>query len=140
MGSKRRRATSPSSSVSGGDFEDSQTTSIPSTSRKRRRTTNIPTVDPVSSLSSVMAPLFLLSLQMLLVVVCHSLSFIPHRLLCVTSCTTLSETIRTIRAGCCVNSSSEHQREGQSHINLINQNSVMDNPGHASRQEPAGLL
>lgn len=49
MGSKRRRATSPSSSVSGGDFEDSQTTSIPSTSRKRRRTTNIPTVDPVSS-------------------------------------------------------------------------------------------
>uniref|UniRef100_A0A8C1X8C5 Protein polybromo-1 n=1 Tax=Cyprinus carpio TaxID=7962 RepID=A0A8C1X8C5_CYPCA len=48
MGSKRRRATSPSSSVSGGDFEDSQTTSIPSTSRKRRRTTNIPTVDPIA--------------------------------------------------------------------------------------------
>uniref|UniRef100_A0A672MWA8 Polybromo 1 n=1 Tax=Sinocyclocheilus grahami TaxID=75366 RepID=A0A672MWA8_SINGR len=48
MGSKRRRATSPSSSVSGGDFEDSQTTSIPSTSRKRRRTPNIPTVDPIA--------------------------------------------------------------------------------------------
>ncbi|XP_065097827.1 protein polybromo-1 isoform X2 [Paramisgurnus dabryanus] len=48
MGSKRRRATSPSSSVSGGDFEDSQSTSIPSTSRKRRRITNIPTVDPIA--------------------------------------------------------------------------------------------
>ncbi|XP_051966923.1 protein polybromo-1 isoform X1 [Xyrauchen texanus] len=48
MGSKRRRATSPSSSVSGGEFEDSQSASIPSTSRKRRRTTNIPTVDPIA--------------------------------------------------------------------------------------------
>ncbi|XP_051957318.1 protein polybromo-1-like isoform X2 [Xyrauchen texanus] len=48
MGSKRWRATSPSSSVSGGDFEDSQSTSIPSTSRKRRRTTYIPTVDPIA--------------------------------------------------------------------------------------------
>ncbi|XP_072522268.1 protein polybromo-1 isoform X2 [Salminus brasiliensis] len=48
MGSKRRRATSPSSSVSGGDFEDSQPASMPSTSRKRRRITNIPTVDPIA--------------------------------------------------------------------------------------------
>ncbi|XP_030632413.1 LOW QUALITY PROTEIN: protein polybromo-1 [Chanos chanos] len=48
MGSKRRRATSPSSSVSGGDFEDSQTPPVPSTSRKRRRTANIPTVDPIA--------------------------------------------------------------------------------------------
>ncbi|XP_042563727.1 protein polybromo-1 isoform X2 [Clupea harengus] len=48
MGSKRRRATSPSSSVSGGDFDDGQTTSMPSTSRKRRRTSNIPTVDPIA--------------------------------------------------------------------------------------------
>lgn len=49
MGSKRRRATSPSSSVSGGDFEDSQPAPTSSSSRKRRRTANIPTVDPVSS-------------------------------------------------------------------------------------------
>uniref|UniRef100_A0A3B4C7W0 Protein polybromo-1 n=1 Tax=Pygocentrus nattereri TaxID=42514 RepID=A0A3B4C7W0_PYGNA len=48
MGSKRRRATSPSSSVSGGDFEDSQPASMPSTSRKRRRIANIPTVDPIA--------------------------------------------------------------------------------------------
>ncbi|XP_076845380.1 protein polybromo-1 isoform X2 [Brachyhypopomus gauderio] len=47
MGSKRRRATSPSSSLS-GDFEDSQPASLPSTSRKRRRTANIPTVDPIA--------------------------------------------------------------------------------------------
>ncbi|XP_060766963.1 protein polybromo-1 isoform X5 [Neoarius graeffei] len=48
MGSKRRRATSPSSSVSGGDFEDSQPAPTSSSSRKRRRTANIPTVDPIA--------------------------------------------------------------------------------------------
>ncbi|KAM9443718.1 protein polybromo-1 isoform 2-T3 [Clarias gariepinus] len=48
MGSKRRRATSPSSSVSGGDFEDSQSAPTASSSRKRRRTANIPTVDPIA--------------------------------------------------------------------------------------------
>lgn len=48
MALKRRRATSPSSSVSGGDFDDSQTSSLVSSiGRKRRRTSNIPTVDPV---------------------------------------------------------------------------------------------
>lgn len=48
MALKRRRATSPSSSVSGGDFDDSQASSlVPSFGRKRRRTSNIPTVDPV---------------------------------------------------------------------------------------------
>uniref|UniRef100_A0AAY4E4V6 Protein polybromo-1 n=1 Tax=Denticeps clupeoides TaxID=299321 RepID=A0AAY4E4V6_9TELE len=53
MGSKRRRATSPSSSVSGGDFEDVQTPAMPSTSRKRRRISNIPTVDPVRQIHVV---------------------------------------------------------------------------------------
>ncbi|XP_046730498.1 protein polybromo-1 isoform X3 [Silurus meridionalis] len=48
MGSKRRRATSPSSSVSGGDFEDSQPAPTSSSGRKRRRTANIPTVDPIA--------------------------------------------------------------------------------------------
>ncbi|KAL2090722.1 hypothetical protein ACEWY4_012985 [Coilia grayii] len=48
MGSKRRRATSPSSSVSGGDFDDGQSIPMPSTSRKRRRISNIPTVDPIA--------------------------------------------------------------------------------------------
>uniref|UniRef100_H2SQN8 Protein polybromo-1 n=1 Tax=Takifugu rubripes TaxID=31033 RepID=H2SQN8_TAKRU len=48
MALKRRRATSPSSSVSGGDFEDSQTSSLSSTGRKRRRISNIPTVDPIA--------------------------------------------------------------------------------------------
>lgn len=53
MGSKRRRATSPSSSVSGGDFDDGQpSSSASSVGRKRRRTSNIPTVDPVSSVNS----------------------------------------------------------------------------------------
>ncbi|KAG7267016.1 hypothetical protein CRUP_028263 [Coryphaenoides rupestris] len=47
MSSKRRRATSPSSSVSGGgDLEDASPT--PGSGRKRRRTANIPTVDPIS--------------------------------------------------------------------------------------------
>ncbi|KAF7670169.1 hypothetical protein LDENG_00068220 [Lucifuga dentata] len=49
MALKRRRATSPSSSVSGGDFDDSQPSSlISSIGRKRRRTSNIPTVDPIA--------------------------------------------------------------------------------------------
>lgn len=49
MALKRRRATSPSSSVSGGDFDDNQTpASVSSVGRKRRRTSNIPTVDPVN--------------------------------------------------------------------------------------------
>ncbi|XP_036286805.1 protein polybromo-1 isoform X15 [Pipistrellus kuhlii] len=48
MGSKRRRATSPSSSVS-GDFEDSHhSVSTPGPSRKRRRLSNLPTVDPIA--------------------------------------------------------------------------------------------
>ncbi|XP_061114170.1 polybromo 1, like isoform X3 [Conger conger] len=47
MGSKRRRATSPSSSVSGGDFDDGLT-STPLNSRKRRRASSIPTVDPIA--------------------------------------------------------------------------------------------
>ena len=53
MGSKRRRATSPSSSVSGGDFEDGLT-STPLTSRKRRRASSVPTVDPVSGFVDVL--------------------------------------------------------------------------------------
>uniref|UniRef100_A0A8K9XLB9 Polybromo 1 n=1 Tax=Oncorhynchus mykiss TaxID=8022 RepID=A0A8K9XLB9_ONCMY len=49
MGSKRRRTTSPSSSVSGGDFDDGQpSSSASSVGRKRRRTSNIPTVDPIA--------------------------------------------------------------------------------------------
>ncbi|XP_078139495.1 protein polybromo-1-like isoform X3 [Centroberyx gerrardi] len=49
MALKRRRATSPSSSVSGGDFDDSQPSSLVSAiGRKRRRTSNIPTVDPIA--------------------------------------------------------------------------------------------
>ncbi|XP_059572058.1 protein polybromo-1 isoform X14 [Alligator mississippiensis] len=49
MGSKRRRATSPSSSVSGGDFDDGHhSTNTPGPSRKRRRLSNLPTVDPIA--------------------------------------------------------------------------------------------
>ncbi|RMC00017.1 hypothetical protein DUI87_23426 [Hirundo rustica rustica] len=49
MGSKRRRATSPSSSVSGGDFDDAHhSTNTPGPSRKRRRLSNLPTVDPIA--------------------------------------------------------------------------------------------
>ncbi|XP_044307586.1 protein polybromo-1 isoform X17 [Varanus komodoensis] len=49
MGSKRRRATSPSSSASGGDFDDGHhATNTPGPSRKRRRLSNLPTVDPIA--------------------------------------------------------------------------------------------
>ncbi|XP_034022488.1 protein polybromo-1-like isoform X1 [Thalassophryne amazonica] len=49
MAFKRRRATSPCSSVSGGDFDDSQSSLlVSSVGRKRRRTSNIPTVDPIA--------------------------------------------------------------------------------------------
>nr|XP_020652344.1 protein polybromo-1 isoform X5 [Pogona vitticeps] len=49
MGSKRRRATSPSSSASGGDFDDGHhSTNTPGPSRKRRRLSNLPTVDPIA--------------------------------------------------------------------------------------------
>ncbi|KAM6981029.1 protein polybromo-1-like [Aplochiton taeniatus] len=49
MASKRRRASSPSGSLSGGDFEDGQpSASLCSVGRKRRRTSNIPTVDPIA--------------------------------------------------------------------------------------------
>ncbi|KAK7916700.1 hypothetical protein WMY93_012461 [Mugilogobius chulae] len=49
MALKRRRATSPTSSMSGGDFEDSQTSSsLSSFGRKRRRTSNLPSVDPIA--------------------------------------------------------------------------------------------
>uniref|UniRef100_A0A8C8LSH2 Protein polybromo-1 n=1 Tax=Oncorhynchus tshawytscha TaxID=74940 RepID=A0A8C8LSH2_ONCTS len=47
MSSKRRRATSPSSSVSGGDFDDASS-STPGSGRKRRRPSNVPTVDPIT--------------------------------------------------------------------------------------------
>ncbi|CAH7238973.1 Pbrm1 [Phodopus roborovskii] len=48
MGSKRRRATSPSSSVS-GDFDDGHhSVPTPGPSRKRRRLSNLPTVDPIA--------------------------------------------------------------------------------------------
>ncbi|KAL4655206.1 protein polybromo-1-like isoform X2 [Arapaima gigas] len=48
MGSKRRRTTSPSSSISGGDFDDSQTSTCLGSGRKRRRSSGIPTVDPIA--------------------------------------------------------------------------------------------
>ncbi|KAM6468210.1 protein polybromo-1 isoform 15-T16 [Liasis olivaceus] len=49
MSSKRRRATSPSSSASGGDFDDGHhSTNTPGPSRKRRRLSNLPTVDPIA--------------------------------------------------------------------------------------------
>uniref|UniRef100_A0A8C6VBL8 Polybromo 1 n=1 Tax=Naja naja TaxID=35670 RepID=A0A8C6VBL8_NAJNA len=48
MSSKRRRATSPSSSAS-GDFDDGHhSTNTPGPSRKRRRLSNLPTVDPIA--------------------------------------------------------------------------------------------
>uniref|UniRef100_A0A673YIP4 Protein polybromo-1 n=1 Tax=Salmo trutta TaxID=8032 RepID=A0A673YIP4_SALTR len=48
MSSKRRRAISPSSSsVSGGDFDDASS-STPGSGRKRRRPSNVPTVDPIA--------------------------------------------------------------------------------------------
>lgn len=58
MGSKRRRATSPSSSVS-GDFDDGHhSVPTPGPSRKRRRLSNLPTVDPVSTKALWCLPAF----------------------------------------------------------------------------------
>lgn len=49
MGSKRRRATSPSSSASGGDFDDGHlSNSAPGPSRKKKRLSNLPSVDPIA--------------------------------------------------------------------------------------------
>ncbi|XP_056606177.1 polybromo 1, like isoform X1 [Triplophysa dalaica] len=47
MGSKRRRATSPSSSASGGDFDDA-TSSTPVSGWKRRRASTAPSVDQIA--------------------------------------------------------------------------------------------
>ncbi|XP_028970112.1 polybromo 1, like isoform X3 [Esox lucius] len=47
MSLKRRRATSPSSSASGGDFDDAASSTLGS-GRKRRRASNVPTVDPIA--------------------------------------------------------------------------------------------
>ncbi|XP_064422186.1 protein polybromo-1 isoform X1 [Latimeria chalumnae] len=48
MGSKRRRATSPSSSVSGGDYDEAlHSANTLGSNRKRKRISNITTVDPV---------------------------------------------------------------------------------------------
>ncbi|XP_030231386.1 protein polybromo-1 isoform X1 [Gadus morhua] len=49
MALKKKRTSSPSSSVSGGDFEDSQPSLLVSSAgRKRRRISSIPTVDPIA--------------------------------------------------------------------------------------------
>ncbi|XP_067854703.1 protein polybromo-1 isoform X6 [Heptranchias perlo] len=50
MGSKRKRATSPSSSISGGDCDDGHPVSgsTSGSSRKRRKISNVPTVDPIA--------------------------------------------------------------------------------------------
>ncbi|XP_032893187.1 protein polybromo-1 isoform X3 [Amblyraja radiata] len=50
MGSKRKRATSPSSSISGGDCDDGHhvSGSNAGSSRKRRKVANVPTVDPIA--------------------------------------------------------------------------------------------
>ncbi|XP_051874243.1 protein polybromo-1 isoform X8 [Pristis pectinata] len=50
MGSKRKRATSPSSSISGGDCDDGHPVSGSNagSSRKRRKASNVPTVDPIA--------------------------------------------------------------------------------------------
>ncbi|XP_029006635.1 protein polybromo-1-like isoform X2 [Betta splendens] len=46
--SKRRRATSPSSSVSGGGDLDDTSSSTPGSGRKRRKTSNLPSVDLIA--------------------------------------------------------------------------------------------
>lgn len=48
MSAKRRRATSPSSSVSGGGDLDDASCSTPGSGRKRRRVSNVPPVDTIA--------------------------------------------------------------------------------------------
>lgn len=121
MALKRRRATSPSSSVSGGDFDDNHTSSsMSSVGRKRRRTSNIPTVDPV--ILSVHLTIFhccgeFYLLQSLDCLTLYSLSIIVESFPCrsqfVMSSTTQSEITRTTREGCCASCSSEPPNEGE---------------------------
>lgn len=106
MALKRKRASSPSSSVSGGDFEDSQTSMASAPGRKRRRTSNIPTVDPVT-LIELGGSGWSHRRR------CLERFPLVCRLLSAMNCTTQSETIKTTRAGCCVSSSSELRRGGE---------------------------
>lgn len=125
MALKRRRATSPSSSVSGGDFEESQTSSS-STGRKRRRISNIPTVDPVKFCLEVCRkgdcfwPFF-------------SVSSLPSRSPCATSSTTRSETTKMSRDGCCASCSSGRPREGERKV------SESSGRGWAGRRSKSGV-
>lgn len=58
VSTKRRRATSPSSSVSGGGDLDDVSSSAPASGRKRKRISNVPPVDTVSVFVAVFVPLF----------------------------------------------------------------------------------
>lgn len=121
MALKRRRATSPSSSVSGGDFDDNHTSSsMSSVGRKRRRTSNIPTVDPV--ILSVHLTIFHCCVEFYLLqsrdcLTLYSLSVILQSFTCrsqfVMSSTTQSEITRMTREGCCASCSSEPPNEGE---------------------------
>ena len=124
MSTKRRRATSPSSSVSGGgDLDDASST--PGSGRKRRRTSNIPTVDPVHEPHIFSGPRqcygFRHLVEFIVVLTCWVTNFIcliitcpksPPRFLYATSCLTPSGTTRMTKEGSFVNSSSGFQREG----------------------------
>lgn len=68
MALKRRRTTSPSGSVSGGNFDDSQTLLVSLIWRKRRRTSNVPTVDSVILQISATVSLFELLLDEVIIV------------------------------------------------------------------------
>lgn len=56
LSTKRRRATSPSSSVSGGGDLDDVSSSAPASGRKRKRISNVPPVDTVSVFVALFMP------------------------------------------------------------------------------------
>lgn len=112
MGSKRRRATSPSSSASGGDFDDATSSTPVSGWKRRRASSTAPSVDQVSAWGSNYLLWHTVQITTLILSV-FLLCFI-FRLLCAMNCTTLSEITKTIKADRSASSLFVYQRGGTS--------------------------
>lgn len=103
MSAKRRRATSPCSSVSGGGDHDDNSSSTPGSGRKRRKISNVPPVDTVKlaflACKCLWKTTTASSLHVEVAIGIFYLFILPFRLLFVMSCSMLSKTIRIITGG-----------------------------------------
>lgn len=108
--SKRRRATSPCSSVSGaGDPDDAST---PGSGRKKRKISNVPPVDTVSASFHCTVKPERTGLSRSVSVLTASAPFFPCRLLFAMSCLMLLKTTRMIKGGNSLKFSLGFQRGG----------------------------